>query len=83
MTVEELKKFDRERYEIEKEDLINFFNEQEYDKKYLKPFLINSMKNNFAVQLKEDNLLYKLCSCFKVLLDIVDDNKCYILLGEK
>lgn len=57
MTVEELKRFDRERYENEKEDLIIFFNEQGYDKKYLKPFLINSMKNNFEEQLKEDNLL--------------------------
>lgn len=47
----------RQSYELEKEGLIAFFHEQEYDEKHLNEFLINSLKQDFEEELKEDGLL--------------------------
>lgn len=56
MTAEEAKVFRREGYELEKEGLIQFFKEQGYDKKNLKPFLVNSLKG-YEEFLEEDGLI--------------------------
>lgn len=47
----------RQSYELEKEGLIAFFHEQKYDEKHLHEFLINSLKQDFEEELKEDGLL--------------------------
>ena len=57
MTQEEQKQFHMEMYMNEKESLIAFFREQKYDKKHLKEFLINSLKQDFEEELREDGLL--------------------------
>ena len=53
----EMKKLHKESYELEKADLIATFNEQGYEQKYLNDFLINSLKNEFEEELKEDGLI--------------------------
>lgn len=57
MTQEEQKQFHMEMYKNEKEGLIAFFCEQKYDEKHLNEFLINSLKQDFEEELKEDGLL--------------------------
>lgn len=56
MTKEECKRFRRECYECDKKGLIAFFREQKYDEKYLKEFLVNSLKE-YEEELKEDKLI--------------------------
>ena len=48
--------YQRQSYEIEKEDLIAFFNQMGYDKKDLNAFLFNSLKDNYELELKEDGI---------------------------
>lgn len=57
MTQEEQKQFHMEMYKNEKEGLIAFFHEQKYDEEHLNEFLINSLKQDFEEELKEDGLL--------------------------
>lgn len=57
MTQEEQKQFHMEMYKNEKESLIAFFHEQKYDENHLNEFLINSLKQDFEEELKEDGLL--------------------------
>nr|DAV46701.1 MAG TPA: hypothetical protein [Caudoviricetes sp.] len=57
MTQEEHKQFHREMYENEKKGLTDFFHEQKYDEKHLKEFLVNSLKQEFEEELKQDKLL--------------------------
>lgn len=51
------KKLHRQSYELEKESLIAFFHEQKYDGKHMDKFLINSLKQDFESELKEDGLM--------------------------
>lgn len=54
---EERKEFHREAYEIEKKDLTMFYNSQGRNKNGLNRFLANSLKADYADELKEDGLL--------------------------
>lgn len=56
MTAEELKRYLRHEYEIEKEGLIAFYKECGYPKEGLNTFLVNSLKNCEEF-LKEDGLI--------------------------
>ena len=47
----------RQSYELEKESLIAFFHKQKYDEKHLNEFLVNSLKQDFESELKEDGLM--------------------------
>ena len=53
----EEKEMRRFMYEIEKEDLVSIFKSQGYEEKDFKDFLVNSLKNDFEEELKEDGLL--------------------------
>lgn len=59
---DEQKKFHRESYEVEKDDLITLFKEQGYDTKYLNIFLTNSLKDCYETELKEDGIFEEVAS---------------------
>ena len=57
MTQEEHKQFHREMYENEKKRLNYFIHEKKYVEKHLKEFLVNSLKQEFDEELKQEKLL--------------------------
>ena len=56
-TEAEAKKLRRESYELEKRGLITIYKERGYEKEYLSQFLVNSLKEDYETELKEDGLI--------------------------
>lgn len=56
MSEEELKEYRREEYELEKENMTEFYKQMGYPQEGLNTFLINSL-SRYKKELKEDGLI--------------------------
>lgn len=56
MSEEELKEYRREEYELEKENMTEFYKQMGYPQEGLNTFLINSL-SRYKEELKEDGLI--------------------------